>query len=209
VAGTGGYRVLEQLRLVRHPGKVLIDKRAKIGRFTEYAPDRKDVEYRFNFHSAEIDQPVPDGLFFLTLELDGGKSWDGWFILSHLTSTRSPKIVSPQLNQVITTGRPRFFWVDFQSDRYAPFEERALLLRLSPKDQQLTRWSLRRELPQAALSSDPLHVEVGRDGLLSGARELDNGQYWLSVAYDEIRHFGKLIVASQSMSIVPFVIRKP
>jgi hypothetical protein len=53
---------------------------------------KSSVDYRFNYHSDEIEQPIADGLFSLKIQFDGGKTCEGWFILSHLTPSTSPKI---------------------------------------------------------------------------------------------------------------------
>jgi hypothetical protein len=207
VSGNGTYRSLDQVQLVRYPGTILIDKRKHLGRGTEFPPGRQEVEYQFHYHSEEIERPVDDGLFWLKFQFGGGQQWEGWFILSHLWPSASPRILVPH-GQIVDTGRPTVLWADYVSDGYRPFEQRAVLGRLTPRSNQLTGWWFRRGLPSRA-SSAPLQATVGIDGRLLGAKELDGGEYWLSIGHEEIKHLGPVVIVRQAMSVLPVVIRKP
>lgn len=190
---------LENVRLVRYPSTVVLDKKLGIGRWgnLEGASSRLAAIKGSTMPSAAAPQ---EGLYLLDLQVRGQAVVHGWIILSDMTSRSVPEIVSPRVDETFQTEQPEFLWRDFHSAQYRSFEQRKLQLGVTSEgatdSDQL--WRL------AVISPDFSHLAFGRAANGHGADRLESGRYVLSFGQEERWLFGGLLLARTTRYKVPF-----
>jgi hypothetical protein len=173
---------ITQLRLVKHPAEVVVDKTAGIGEWSvEVNPeDPSDIYFELAKYSREKADP---GLYLLQIVTNDGKTTDGWFLVTDQVASASPEVVSPSVGQRYHSGMPQFVWKDFKSPEYKPCERRRLSIYVSQLPGEELFWYLYDRDPAITAAT------VGTDG---GGRTLTPGRYWFGLTYREARPFGPL-----------------
>jgi hypothetical protein len=202
-AGRSAFGAIRQLKITRVPGRVLIDRKAKIGRWNEFRHNLHDADYRFLYFSPEFPEPIGGGLFDIEIGLSDGRKVSGSFVMSGPSPGYAPKILSPKPNEALSTRTPTFRWENWASFPYFPFETRRCSLRVIPDENQATRWSIVFEdrSPAKRLRHPPVRAVAGR--------ELDLGNYLSYLRCDAIRREGDLLLSRETITYAPFRITLP
>ncbi len=191
---------VEQLRIVRYPNVVVLDRQAGIGEFTDGQEDGKPT---LNAYSDYTNGPNPEGLYLLELTLKGGAPTQGWFIFANNTPPDSPEVLVPVPHQVFTTPTPTFQWPDFVSSYYRSFEQRKTLVTATLQSQGPIEndWIMNRKagFTQARVG------DVGEG--ISGAKQLKPGDYRFQLIYRERHHFGDLSIGRETATQIPFSVK--
>ena len=178
---------LTQLQLVHFPDQVVLDKSAGVG---TWEVEADEGQFKIDFQTRTQAAPLADGLYMLQFGFKDGRRASGWFLLSDLTSTATPRIAAPAFGESVATGNPEIVWDDFHSPEYKPYERRTLNVSVGQLfnggEEWQNRWYLYRQ--------DPVQTRtvVGRDPAGSQQIELSKGDYWLVVSFMEQRRFGDL-----------------
>lgn len=192
---------IEQFQLSRYGGAVLIDKNADIGDWKQGTIARSHRPY-ISTSSAQQDTPFPDGLYLISLKLKGQKKTDGWFFL-HGASTTNPAIMSPQVNEKLTTTSPTFKIQDFTSSFTSKADSRKLTLSVSQESDYKEVWNTSYINPVNKTS-----ITLGQDENQFGPDVLSAGAYQLNVTFEERSYFGDLTIGRVIRTTVPFGIAK-
>jgi hypothetical protein len=184
---------VEQVRVVRYPNQVLIDKQAGIGR-VDYA-DEPNNERNIWVASPNQHDPVGDGLFLFDLKMSGGETLHGWFIGSRTTPSDSPEVLSPTPNQIVTDAQPTFSWKNYVSSDYRNYEVRRVFVAASlanANDDAYQRMSSSKETPPTSIQVD---------------KPLVSGDSVMRVSYRERRTFGPLTLSRESDTAQLFTLK--
>lgn len=203
-SGTGSDKgIVAQIQIVQYPDRIVLDKEAGLGEWTE-SYDPEDGHY-FELDGDSQAEPPAEGLYLLNLRLRDGRVTKGWFILSDLVSSETPTVRTPAVGEQFSTRNPTFRWLDFHSPEFQSHERRTLWVGISaPKPPDFTYnevWSRYEANPATT------ETTIGVDPLGKGLKELPDGRYVTHIGYKEIRRFGDLRLARQSMTILPFSVR--
>lgn len=204
VAGTLQEKgIIRDLRITRYPDVVMLDKGKKMGEWIETIDPDEGPSYEFE--GPEHNQPIPEGLYLLDIELANGKTTQGWVILNNLLASETPKLTVPALGQTFTTANPVMKFEDFRSPEYQSFEQRGLWLgvaRFNPPDYKYDEvWSYYEQHPnrtEATIGAEPGSV---------GASKLENGKYYFIVSFKESRRFGDIRLDRQAVTAYPFFVK--
>lgn len=176
---------LTQVRLVRHPDDVVLDRQLKRGDWEVDLDD--DGTLTFSLERDRVE-PLQEGLYLIELERKDGRRTTGWTIVSDLASTASPRVDSPAIGQTFTTGNPELRWEDFRSPQAKPFEVHKLHVYVVKLTPQAPGWDLRWGL---YLDNPLVHdAVVGKTASAHGVAALEPGMYWLGVTYLDQRSLG-------------------
>lgn len=197
--------LFRQLKVTRYPDQVILDKKTGIGEWEE-SPNVKEKMFEYNFRSTKSRQPIPGGLYLLSVELSNGKSVDGWFLIDdNLNSSATPNVIVPAYGETLHTGNPTFRWDDFHSPEYKPSERRSLWIGIArveaPNYDWEPKWSMYADAP------DLNEVIIGTHSEGEGVSKLEDGHYHFRIQYNERRRFGDLIIGRQSITHRPFSIK--
>lgn len=187
-----GADTVRQLRLLRDD-VVVLDREAGQGAWS-VAPE-PDGGFFFELEGPELREPLDEGLYRVEILLADGSETAGWFILSGLTSTRSPRVDSPAPGEV-TGPNPVFRFEDFRSPAHRPWEPRTLgawAVSAPPREPWSPAWSFFTDKP----AQETLQVDA----------PLAPGDYWFGLNFRETRRFGPLTLVRASRTAVPFRVR--
>ncbi len=194
---------IEQLRIVRYPNTVVLDRQAGVGDFTETVEAGKPA---LNTYSEYTNTPNAEGLYLLELTMKGAAPIQGWFILANNNAPDSPEVLVPVLHQEFTTSTPTFQWQDFVSSLYRGFEKRKTVVAATPAKAPVPGakddgWSMNRK-------SGFTQARVGDVGEgISGVGQLKSGEYTFQLTYRERLHFGDLVIGRETATHVPFSVK--
>jgi len=192
-----------QIRLVQAPDKVLLDRKAGIGVWTV---ETDDEGVYFEIEGNESARPAPDGLYFLDIEMPDGEVSHGWFMMSDMVSSDTPRVHSPKPGAILNTSNPTVTWDDFQSPQYKPYERRSLGVWVVAIDMSQTPpWSVAWSLWSG--KADITTTTVGADPKGDRQVQLPDGNYWVGVNYGERRRFGDIVLVRKSRTSRPFSVR--
>jgi hypothetical protein len=194
---------VENLRLVRYPDEVVLDKRLGIGSWHS-VESSGDWPAAIEASTGYASAPPQEGLYLFDVEISGKQPVHGWIILSDVTSTSSPGIEAPSPDQVYRSGRPEFHWRDFRSAQYRGFEHRKLQLGVAPEGATDgdRLWRL------AIISPDFVRATLGRHPNGRGVDHLDPGAYTFTFAQEERWLFGSVLLSRATRSPVSFTVAK-
>jgi len=197
--------VVRNIRLTRYPDRVLIDDSLN----DEEA--RQCMGYT-TFGNLTNGEPS-DGLYMLHLGLAGGKSVDGWLILTRQESSATPQVQSPTPNEELDNANPELRFANFYSPEYKPGEQRNLVAVVSHtrpaqlsgglKNESHIAWSIQMENP----SIQKLVVGPQPGVYPPGATHLTDGGYRFALVYTESRRFGPMSLTRESRTFLPFSVR--
>lgn len=195
--------VIQNLRLVRFPDTVVLDRDANIG-FWE-VDQEDDGTWTATMSADERREPLADGLYLFTIVLKNGTRTDGWFPLANLVSSASPKVSSPAVGETIRSANPTIRFEDFRSPEYDPSERRDLGVSVGQlvgaNYEWQERWSYYVTHPSL------METTVGRENDADGVSALEDGKYWLSLSFSEQRMFGELKLRRVSRTSRPFFVK--
>lgn len=194
IAQTKISGLIKQIRLVKFPNQVVLDREKEIG-LTDDTFDAKHEVYMYTQKGGKSKKPVGEGLYTLLLELNNGQTVNGWFVLGRdMNSTATPLVHIPHMGQTFESKTPLFRFKNFKSPQYQGDEIRMrdlLVSRIDPPDYEFK--------------------EVWEDSELHPHREkakvrtpLPNGRYVLYLQYRERKLFGDLNLDRTSYRVVPF-----
>lgn len=191
---------VRQVSVTDAAGHALLDRRAGVG---EWQAEPEEGRYYWELEGPELSAAPAEGYYALRFELADGRQTVGWFPMSRLRASESPRIVAPAPEQVVASPTPELMWDDFRSPEYRPFEARSTGLWVTRIDPSATprwrrAWSVWR--PDAQLTRAVVGAEPGG----SPQGELPPGDYWLSVTYGERWFFGELQLIRASRTSRPF-----
>lgn len=194
----------EQFQIIRYPEKVIVDRKAKVGEWYEETYDGKPMFY---VGAQRSPLPVEEGLYLLNIKLTGQEMVQGWFILSDVNSSASPVVSAPKVAQSYQTSQPTFEWKNFHSPEWKAKEARHVTVKVVRKlsnDEE-------KDVMEADLDANITKFRVGDKGSASeysGASELEQGDYAMTLIYRERRMFGEVAVSRQSSTKVRFTVRR-
>jgi hypothetical protein len=178
-----GELTVVEVRLVRHPDEVVLDKHAAHG---EWETGNDGGSWYFSLETAP-GGPIDEDLYRLSIRLRDGTVMEGWLILSDLEASSAPEVVTPKNGDVLPS-RPAVEWKDFRTLAYRPYETsqtNVSFTRVEPDNKGWeTTWGL-----YVPARTDTRTV-VGEDPQGEGAKQLEPGRYWFSLEYNEQRWFG-------------------
>ncbi|MHB8877228.1 MAG: hypothetical protein ACYC8T_26315 [Myxococcaceae bacterium] len=187
---------LRNIRIERYPSTVLIDKRAGIGAWEE-TPEGPSLDI---WGASECGQtPVPDGLYLITIEIEGKPKVSGWFALNHHSSSALPYLNAPTPGSE-QGATPVFQWEDFRSPENRPWERRVAALLVFELASDKLVWT---DFIEGASRTESA---VGRDG--EGAARLAAGSHRGTLRFMEGRRFGDLHLARDSSVRTIFTVGK-
>jgi len=192
---------IEQFKVSRYGGSVVIDKAAGIGDWNQGLMSWGDRPY-VSAGSSHQDSPMQDGLYLMNIKIKGQKVVEGWFFL-HGASTTSPVVMSPQVNQKYTTANPIFNFQDFTSSFISPSDSRKLTVSIFHEGDNKQVWNTSYINPKNITS-----VTLGQDGNQFGDKALVSGSYRMNLAFEERSYFGDLTIGRVINTTVPFGIAK-
>lgn len=216
------------LRLIRHPGKTVLDKTGGLGtwREYEYPKTKKTAFYVKKFVGQE---PPADGLYEFEIRLTGdAKTYSGWFVLFNMDAKAVPALVSPEPDQNIAAERPRFSWQPLRSPASRDYETRLIQVSVAADASNCEKdyvW-------EAYAGSDLMTITLGdytgftsvdldetpqSDAAIlagrlagnvyhAGVKNLADGLYVLDLKYLEAKRFGPLLLKRFAISSTPFAI---
>jgi hypothetical protein len=185
---------LEQVRLVRYPNEVIVDRKAGIGNWME-APARGKRDPEFGLEVSRGQNPAAAGLYLLDAILDNGTKFDAWFFISKdMNYSKAPKLKMPKAGEVLSTVNPVLEWSDPISREPRPYENRAIWIGvfLIEPPSPLLKWELGKRSPTLTTA------QVGKTEHGQGVSELTNGKHTLSITYNEERTFGGIFLRRES-----------
>lgn len=195
--------LFKQLKLTRFPDQVVLDKQAGIGRWEEQTYADRKPEY--GFYSEKSREPVPGGLYILRVELQNGKSVDGWFLIDDgRNSTAAARIAVPSDGETFRTGNPTFHWADFHSPQYQPYERRGLWMAVSRSEPPKYEWDMVWDLWNG--SPNISEVTIGKEDEANGVSKLEPGHYIFVLKYSERTRFGDVNISRDSITQRPFMV---
>lgn len=192
---------IEQFKVSRYGGGVIMDKSAGIGDWNEGFMAYGNRPY-VSASSSHQDTPMPDGLYLMSIKIKGQKAVDGWFFL-HGTSTTSPVVVLPQVNEKYSISNPTFRFQNFTSSFLSPSDSRKLSVSVFHEGNNKQVWHTSYINPKGITS-----IKFGQDGNQFGDNSLASGSYRLSLAFEERSYFGDLTIGRVINTTVPFGITK-
>jgi hypothetical protein len=186
-----------KLKIWQHGGRVYLDKQQGIGSWDEHK--NKEGDFGYNFKSANFNQPLPGGLYLITLTLKSGKQTEGWFFITpDLNSSQSPQVHSPHYGEAFKTGKPTFTFENYFSPEYKSHEIRTLWVGVMDE-----RWKDIWEMWERS----PHRTSVSLDDPKSeGARELSSGNYNFMTVNNEGNKFGDVFIMRSSVVVRPFTV---
>jgi hypothetical protein len=204
VANVVDKDTVTQVQIVQWPDTPVLDKAAGIGEFEIAAEE--EGGWKFDLQ-AEETAPMPEGLYLINFELKDGTRSGGWFVLSDLLASASPRVDSPSVAQSFPHGNPELRWEDFRSPEYKSYESRRFHMHLSRKiaadPGYEIDWSMYIEAPDAT------STVVGVDPRGAGVATLEDDRYWVVFQYLEQRRFGPLKIRRGSQTGRPLIIKRP
>lgn len=192
---------VEQFKVTRYGGSVVIDKTAGIGDWNQGVMSWGNRPY-VSAGSIHQDTPMPDGLYLITIKVKGQKAIDGWFFL-HGTSTTSPIVTSPQVNEKYTNLNPTFSFQNFTSIFLSPSDSRKLSVSIFHEGDNKQVWNTSYINPKNITA-----FTLGHDVNQNGDSALVSGSYRLNLAFEERSYFGDLTIGRVINTTVPFGIAK-
>lgn len=195
--------MVQQVQVARFPDVVILDRQAGMG---EFSTGPEDVGFSFDLER-EMSEALADGLYLLRLELKDGTRSEGWFIISDLAATTTPRLDAPAVGQTFDHGRPEFVFEDFRSAAYKSYERRRLHINAARLTSSDPGWDLSWGfyLVDPAITS----VTVGPHPNALGVEELPPGRYWVSVEFLEERRFGPMKLRRGAKTGRPIYVRTP
>ncbi|MEW5850168.1 MAG: DUF2861 family protein [Myxococcota bacterium] len=191
--------IVEELRLVQFPSRVILDKRAGVGIWEERQPAGEEPEYELVLDDQR--DPIEEGLYTLHIATTDGHAVDGHVIVSNVVATATPVIRSPVPGETLRSDEVRYQWDDFVSPQRKAYEWRGLwvgVARCAPPAYAWDEvWGQYFEHPNAA-SPDELR-----------AKPLPAGRYFMYLSFKETRAFGDVKVRRESNNAVPFHVVDP
>ncbi len=190
---------VDQIRVTRASGEVLLDRRLGIGTFSS---EPEDGGTYFEIESDELVSLPAPGVFELSLELASGDKASGWFLADRLTSEATPEVLAP--TGVVHGPHPEARWTDFHSAGYRPYELRNLSLYLVHRDGTgalVSPWSL---WTNEILGLGT--VKLGDHPSEPKKASLEPGEYCMALTFSEERSFGPIRLARRSRRVQPFVV---
>lgn len=193
--------LVTQVRLVRAPDVVVLDRRAGLGDWS-VSPEKEGGFY-FELEADDASRPVPEGAYYLEIELANGHRGGGWFPFFDMAASASPVVESPIVGAE-TGPNPTVRWHEFRSPEYRRYEDRTLglwVMRLTPGQSPgyTPAWTLWTN----QLGMDG--VTVGRHpGADQPPMSLESGPHWMGLTFGERRRFGGLRLVRASRQSLPF-----
>jgi hypothetical protein len=189
---------ISQLQITAYPGLTILDKQNHIGQWKTHPEEGK-----FDFELSDrtgTREPLAEGLYLFTLELKDGARTEGWFVVNHLASSASPKLLYPAVGEAMTTHNPQIRWEDFRSPEYQPEERRNVYVYVNPPDSDTEEfgWNFWEQHPSRT------SIEVGKTVGGTGVSSLAKGPYWLTLGYCESSNFGDMRLSRCSRTGRPF-----
>ena len=179
---------IEQIRIVKHPNNVIIDRQKKIGYF-EVTPPGEEPDFNLWGQSDRGVGENPSGLYHFEIKVKGKETMQGWFVLSHMNASTSPKMKNISVNQVLTQAQPKIEWNDYKSPEFQGFESRKTTLAIidAEKDKEVY-----------VNSMNPI------DGTSHVVRKaIPNGKYLFKIVSRERHQFGQLQLSRESETAFP------
>ncbi|MBS1960898.1 MAG: hypothetical protein JST04_01690 [Bdellovibrionales bacterium] len=185
---------IDQLRVVRYPDAVILDKQAGIGEFEP--ADEPDGTKNLWAAGPNQREALPEGLYLFDLKMKGQETMHGWFLFSRMTATESPTVTVPAVDQVLATATPTFAWKNFVSSEFRNYERRKVFVAVGYADGRepdLFQFSSKTG------GSQPTETTVDKP--------LPSDEYVMRVSYRERREFGPLTLSRESDTAVPFTVK--
>ena len=191
---------VQQLRIERFPGEVIIDKKAGIG---EFDSEKQKDSYYFSAKSNAKETPFQDGLYLFNIHTADGQAKQGWFILSDLSVNTTPSVLAPKPHDSLSSKQPLLRWQEYRSSLLSKYDVRSVFASVSTV-QDNGDWDDKWEFytGEAATTS----AQIGHDPRGSGATELAPGKYIAKISYREQHRFGSIRMRREAVAIVPFSI---
>jgi hypothetical protein len=189
---------LSQLQIIQFPSKVILDKKAGIGKWDEQVTE-KGAHYELK--SKRSRNPIPEGLYLINIVTSNGHSTNGWFIVSDLVSSDTPKMIFPKYGDTVRTGNPTIKWNDFTSPEYKSSERKSHSVWIAKEDTNEKQWDFYQ------FDGHITQTTVGRDPLGNGVESLANGTYFMVLNYNESRQFGDLRMRRSSKTMTSFHVK--
>ncbi len=182
---------IAQLSIVNHRGEVVLDKNAGVGEW--WVSPKPEEQDRFELTLEDLEEPQPEGLYFVHAEFRNGRTWSAWFLLSGVLASSSPKLHAPTTGEIVTSATPTIEWDDFRSPEFQPSEKRSLWLGIGKSHPYQSVFSLWRRNPKVS------KVTVDR--------ELENGKHSVILSYKERKKFGEMWLGRGASTVRPFFVR--
>jgi hypothetical protein len=181
---------IQQLRVLKFPDTVIVDKNASIGDW-ELDIDPKDpTNIYFELSQKYNKEQVTPGLYLLEITTNDGNTTNGWFLLNDQFSSANPIIHTPAMGERFKGPNPTFHWDDFKSPEYKSCEQRKMGIYVSKLGSAKwdPRWTFSETDPSLTSATVGIH----------GEGSLEPGKYWFSLFYRESRMFGDLEITRRS-----------
>jgi hypothetical protein len=203
VANVVDRDTVTQVQVVRWPDTPVLDKAAGLGDYE--IGQEEEGDWKFDLE-AEQQTPLPDGLYLINFELKDGTRSGGWFVLSDLLASASPRVDSPAVAQTFSHGNPELRWEDFRSPEYKSYESRRFHMHVARKIAGAPGY----EIPWAMYieAPDATSAVVGVDPRGAGVSSLEDDRYWVTFQYLEQRKFGPLKLRRGAQTSRPMIIRR-
>jgi hypothetical protein len=192
---------IEQLRVVKYPNEVIVDKAQNIGDWIE--DTNSDGTLNIWGGAEHQRKLVSDGLYLIDIKMKGQETTHGWFLFSHINASAAPEATIPSINQVLTTGTPTFQWKDFVSPEFKSYESRRIKIGivLRADNVKSNTWYINRPAPFSSIT-------IGSEGNgITGVKVLPADNYIFQLNYAESRQFGDLSVRRDSGTHIPFSVK--
>jgi len=193
---TAHLKSITQLQVIQFPDQVILDKQAGIGNWddTNTIPP---TGHDFSIETNKSRQPVAGGLYLLNITLSDGTQTKGWFILDDdINASTSPRVMTPSMDQVFTTGNPTFFWQNFITPEYKPFERRSFWVGISRFEPPHYDWNEVWGYYEGPSKREQITIDSHGEG--GSVSKLEKGSYVFYINYHERRNFGDLIITRDS-----------
>ena len=193
-----GLGSLSQLQIVQYPSKVILDKQAGIGQWDEKLTEEGA---HFELKGKRSKEPIPEGLYLINIEVANGNRTNGWFIVSDMASTATPKFLYPSNGETVKTGNPTIRWSDFKSPEYKNSDLTSHSLWIETEETKENQWDFYQ------FNGRTTQTTVGTDPLGKGVKSLANGSYFMVLTYNEGRKFGDMRLRRTSKAMTTFNVK--
>lgn len=192
---------VEQFKISHFGGRVFVDKTADVGDWNQGHMSWGNRPF-ISAGSGYQDTPMPDGLYLISLKIKGQKAVDGWFFL-HGTSTTSPVVISPQINEKFIASNPIFRFQNFTSSARLRSDSRKLTVSIFHEADNKQVWNTSYINPKNITA-----VTLGKETNQFGDNSLSAGSYRMNLAFEERSYFGDLTIGRVVNTKVPFGVAK-
>lgn len=192
----GEHAKVEKVRLIKHPGMVILSEHDKDVEFEE---DEKGFNLKGTFKV-----PLSDGLYQIQIKMRGKDRLDQWVPVVDWISDSQPVIVSPQPDALLETANPVFAWQPYHTDDLGYASRRftaAVVSNDAPNYDWNMVWAVYRNYDSKT------RFVVGEEPDSEGVNALSSGRYLALVTYHDVRRYGQLKIGKLTRARQVFYVK--